>query len=87
MLMVAGADQCGLEKKVRQPAQLVQRRRQLLIAPLRLVLGPGFGLSLHPGQGILHGGLFRLWTSADVAADDAAVDTLRTRVVTPPTSP
>jgi hypothetical protein len=86
VLVVAGADERDLEKKVRQPAQLVQRRRQLLIAPLRLLLGLGFGLPLHPGQSVLHGGLFRQRAAAEVAADDAAVDALRTRVVTPPSS-
>jgi hypothetical protein len=79
--MVAGADQCGLEEQVRQSAQLVQRRRQLLIAPLCLLLDLGFGLPLHPGQGILRSGLLRHCTGADIAADDAAVDALRTRVV------
>ncbi len=46
------------------------------------LLGLGFDLSLHTRKGILRGGQFPRRAGTKVFADEAAIDALRSRVVT-----
>jgi hypothetical protein len=55
VLVIARDDERALEQQVRQPAKLVQRRRQLPMPPQFLLLGLGFELFLDTGKCILRG--------------------------------
>jgi hypothetical protein len=85
--MIAGADQRGAEEQVGQPAQLLQRRCQLLVTLLRRLHDLGGELAFDTLAGVLYGGLFGERASADVLTLDAAVDAPRTRVVAASATP
>jgi hypothetical protein len=87
VLVKARTDERGLEKQICQPAQFFQRRRQLLVTPLRRLLGLGFDVPVEARQSVLRGSQLGQRACADVLADDAALDTLRACVITSLSSP
>jgi hypothetical protein len=72
VLVVTGVDQRGAEEQVGQPAQLLQRRGQLLVTLLRRLRGLGGELAFGTAAGVLRGGLFGQRAGAEVLALDAA---------------
>jgi hypothetical protein len=73
VLVVTGVDQRGAEQQVRQPAQLLQRRCQLLVTLLRRLRRLGGELAFDTAAGVLRGGLFGQRAGTDVLTLDAAV--------------